>query len=237
MTSRVSCGVRCGYSNACSRPWWLIMGGEPAVKWRSEALRSITCSRTSAKSNSIRSPIGWRVRLRDPCYLGYGRDSVLDLLEAVRTERSHALRDGDLANFVGLGALDREVADLVRDRHNLVEAGPALVAGAAAAAAAHGLVRLEVEGHVEPGLLERRDAQHGPALAVRAELAHEPLGDDTHDRRGAQERLDVHFGEARDRRRRVVRVQRRQHEVAGERRLDRDLGRLAVADLADHDHV
>ena len=36
---------------------------------------------------------------------------------------------------------------------------------------------------------------------------------------------------------RVVGVQRREHEVAGERRLDRDLRGLAVADLADHDHV
>ena len=30
---------------------------------------------------------------------------------------------------------------------------------------------------------------------------------------------------------------RREHQVAGERRLDRDLRRLVVADLADHDHV
>ena len=37
--------------------------------------------------------------------------------------------------------------------------------------------------------------------------------------------------------RRVVGVQRREHEVAGERRLDGDLRRLAVADLADHDDV
>ena len=38
-------------------------------------------------------------------------------------------------------------------------------------------------------------------------------------------------------RRRVVGVQRREHQVAGQRRLDRDLRRLAVADLADHDDV
>ncbi len=38
-------------------------------------------------------------------------------------------------------------------------------------------------------------------------------------------------------RRRVVRVQRREDEVAGERGLDRDLGGLDVADLADHHHV
>src|ERR671923_361336 len=152
------------------------MGGEPAVRWRSEAFRSITCSRTSAKSKSIRSPIGWRVGLRDPCHLGNGRDSVFDLLEAVRAQWTHPLGDGHLANFLGRGALHREVANLVRDRHDLVEAGTALVAGAAAAAAADGLVGLEVESHVEAGLLERRDAQHGPALAVGAELADEPLG-------------------------------------------------------------
>src|SRR5215208_996208 len=140
------------------------MGGEPAVRWRSEALRSITCSRTSAKSKSIRSPIGWRVGLRDPCHLGNGRDSVFDLLEAVCAQWTHPLRDGDLPNLLRRGTLDREVADLVRDRHDLVEAGPALVAGAAAAAAADRFVGLEVEGHVEAGGLERGDAQHGAAL-------------------------------------------------------------------------
>ena len=36
---------------------------------------------------------------------------------------------------------------------------------------------------------------------------------------------------------RVVRVERREDEVAGERRLDRDLGGLLVADLADQDDV
>ena len=32
-------------------------------------------------------------------------------------------------------------------------------------------------------------------------------------------------------------MQRREHHVARERRVDRDLGRLAVADFADHDDV
>ena len=36
---------------------------------------------------------------------------------------------------------------------------------------------------------------------------------------------------------RVVGVQRREHQVAGERGLDGDLGGLEVADLADHDDV
>ena len=75
------------------------------------------------------------------------------------------------------------------------------------------------------------------ALARRAELAREPLRDDALERGGDEERLDPHLGQARDRRRRVVGVQRREHEVTGQRGLDRDLRRLAVADLADHDHV
>ena len=36
---------------------------------------------------------------------------------------------------------------------------------------------------------------------------------------------------------RVVGVQRREHQVAGERRLDRHVGGLEVADLAHHDDV
>src|SRR5918997_3693167 len=119
MTTRVSRCDRSGLSNACSRPWWRIMGGEPAVRWRSEAFRSITCSRTSAKSKSMVSPIGWRARLRDSCHLGDGRHAVLDLFEAVRAQRAHALRDGHLANLLGRGALDREVTDLVGDGHDL----------------------------------------------------------------------------------------------------------------------
>ena len=74
-------------------------------------------------------------------------------------------------------------------------------------------------------------------LAVLAERARQALGDDAVDRARDEERLDPHLDQAGDRRRRVVGVQRREDEVAGERRLDRDLRRLAVADLADHDDV
>ena len=52
-----------------------------------------------------------------------------------------------------------------------------------------------------------------------------------------QERLDAHVGRRVTRADGVVGVQRREHEVAGERRLHRDLRGLEVADLADHDDV
>ena len=73
--------------------------------------------------------------------------------------------------------------------------------------------------------------------AVRAELACEALREHAGDGGAREERLHAHLVQARERARRVVRVQRREHEVAGEGGLDRDLGGLAVADLADHHHV
>ena len=47
----------------------------------------------------------------------------------------------------------------------------------------------------------------------------------------------LHLDQARDRARRVVRVDRGQHEVAGHRGVNGDFRRFLVADLADHDHV
>ena len=46
-----------------------------------------------------------------------------------------------------------------------------------------------------------------------------------------------YYDQARRRAHRVVGVQRGEHQVPGEARLDRDLRGLEVADLADHDHV
>ena len=52
--------------------------------------------------------------------------------------------------------------------------------------------------------------------------------------RGAdEERFDAHLGQPRHRAGRIVGVQRREHEVTGERGLDGDLRGLVVADLTD----
>ncbi len=74
-------------------------------------------------------------------------------------------------------------------------------------------------------------------LALRADAAHEPLGADQVHGAGDEERLDSHVHEAADRPGRVVGVQGREHEMAGQRRLDRDLRRLEVANLANEDDV
>ena len=73
--------------------------------------------------------------------------------------------------------------------------------------------------------------------AALAQHAHQPLRDRRDQRRRDQERLDAHVDQPRDRARPIVGVERREHQVAGEAGLDRDLGGLEVADLADQDHV
>src|SRR5207237_33453 len=68
--------------------------------------------------------------------------------------------------------------------------------------------------------------------AMRAQLAREPLGEDAAHSGAGEERLHAHLVQAGERAGGVVRVQRREHEVAGERRFDRDLGGLVGANLA-----
>src|SRR3954454_20425219 len=138
------------------------MGGAPAVRWRSEALASMTSSRISAKSKSIWGPYRHRSLGRDPCHLRDRGDPEPDLVEAVVAQEPHALLDRLVANLIGTALLDGHVADLVGHRHDLVDADAALVAGVRAACAADRLVRLDVErGLVEVGGLERLRRQHG----------------------------------------------------------------------------
>ena len=76
-----------------------------------------------------------------------------------------------------------------------------------------------------------------PRLAVAAQGAHEALRGDAVQGRGQQVVFRAHVEQARDRAGRVVGVQGRKDQMAGQGRLDRDLGGLDVADLADHHDV
>src|SRR5204862_5647674 len=73
--------------------------------------------------------------------------------------------------------------------------------------------------------------------APDAEAPHETLRDHPLHRRGDLIAGGADVDESSDRAHRVVGMERGEDEVAGERGLDRDLRRLAVADLADEDDV
>ena len=73
--------------------------------------------------------------------------------------------------------------------------------------------------------------------AIRAHDAHEPLREHRRERVGDDPRLDAEIDEPDDGLDGVGRVERREHEVPRERRLQRDARGLGVADLADEDDV
>ena len=74
-------------------------------------------------------------------------------------------------------------------------------------------------------------------FALRAEPAQEPLRQDTFERGGNQKCLDAHIQQPRDRAGRVIRMERAEHLVAGQRGANRDLGCFRIPDLAHHHHV
>ena len=165
-----------------------------------------------------------------------------------------------------VGVLQDEAAHIVVDDHQLVDPAPTYEAFARAFIAAARFVEHRRIRHLGAGMqvgsaigqIARRElspffpAQRAcidPELdelvfggrvglaAVGTQNAHQALGEDPDDAGAHQEWLHAHVDQAGDSARRVVGVNGGQHQVTGERCLDRDLRRLFVADLADHDDV
>src|SRR6185437_3143214 len=167
-------------------------------------------------------------------------DSGPDLAKSGLPQRTDAFAACLLGDVERIAVAHDDLAHLVADRHHFVDADAALVAGALAVVAPRRAERLPGPVEVrlgESGAQQRfgRDVLGTPAL--RAELAREALRGDQVDRRCDVERGDTHVEEPRQRRRGIVGVHGRQHQVPGLRGLDRDVGGLEVADLADHDDV
>ena len=145
---------------------------------------------------------------------------------------------GDL---LGRGAGDRQPLDLLGHRHHLVQGHPAAVAGAAAGGAAAGPVERRQRRRprstgsrcrAAPGPSARRAAgsartASGTAAGRARRRAAEPTRNGSMPISTSRVTADG----------RVVGVQRGEHQVAGERGLDGDLGGLVVADLADQHDV
>ena len=163
-----------------------------------------------------------------------------DLGHAVLAQRDHPLLAGDRADLGRRGAGHGEPLDLLGHEHHLVQRQPALVAGLRARGQPTGRHRVGTgssSGRPKRTAVSSSRSRLVLLGALAAQLAGQPLGEDGVQRRADQERLDVHLGEPDDGARRVVGVQRRQHQVTGERGLDGDLRGLVVADLAEEDDV
>jgi hypothetical protein len=142
-----------------------------------------------------------------------------------------------VAQLVRRGAVMDRTPQVRGDFHDLVDARAALEAGVVTPAASRALPerapRLALQARVAQDLV-------GRVVLGRARGADGPrqtLGHDAHDRAGEQVPLDAHVHEAGHGAGRVVGVERREHQVPGQRGLHRDARRFLVADLADHDDV
>src|SRR5579875_1977261 len=231
MTSRVIVPLSTGYSlSDISRPRMRRIGWAPTLRWRSEALRATTSLSSSAKSSSITAPIGARAPVVRPTRPGldermrrlsgraehaqdlrHRRQALAHLLETVIAHPAHPLRDRDVANFIRGGALERELPDLARHRHHLVDRDPATVAAATAARTAGGLVGLDVDRGLVAGGAQHLRGDDRALLAVAAERPRQALGEHALDRRGDQEGLDAHLDQAVHCGGSVVGVKRREH--------------------------
>ena len=145
-----------------------------------------------------------------------------------------------VAHLVDRGIHHDHVPQLVGDNHQLEQTDATLVARVVAHVAAHAADRTSC-----PALL-RASGPASPAVsgvgvdlfaALGADAPHQSLGQDRFHRGRDQKRRDPHVLEPRDRAGCVVRVQRAEHRVPGERGLDGDFRRLQVANLADQDLV
>src|SRR6185295_15409205 len=245
MKEMVSSGVSGGRLSGRRLPWRRTLGGRPQVRWRSLAFLSTTSCSSLLSSTAMSPPDGSFARpyFKEPeLYPGLspkaqgsvcdvlamgdrgdlfeGGDPVEDLPDAVLEQRHHPREAGLLLDLLDGFLLEHHVAHDGVHFHELEDALPALVAGVLAGVAAGPAVDLaaaQVLGaHVERG--ERGQVGLGvDFLAVRAEDAHEALSHRRLDRRGDQEGLHAHVDEAGEGARRVVRVERREHEVARER--------------------
>ncbi len=134
-----------------------------------------------------------------------------------------------------------ELAHVLGHFEDLEHAVAAAITGAAAALAAAGFVitspALKPITAKRGSLVESCGRQAARHLAAIAQHPHQALRDHGAQRRLQQKALDAEIDQPRHGGRRGIGMQRGQHEMAGQRGMDRNMRGLGVAHLADHDDV
>ena len=140
-------------------------------------------------------------------------------------------------SWVASPAPQNEFPEAIADLHHLEEPYSALVARVVAGVATPASIGEDLRGfgRRESRVDEAFNRWLGRLPALAADAADQPLGADQMDRARHQEGLHTHIGEAADGGGGIVGVESAEHQVAGQSRLDRDLGRFQVAHFA-HQH-
>src|SRR6266568_688230 len=168
-----------------------------------------------------------------------GGQTGADLRQSAFTQRYHALFPGHALDLRGRPAVHNHLADVVSKVHQLANRGPAVIASAGTfqAAGAFGEDHVSPLGRIEARFLEFVRRVTFGSLAVFADDANQPLGQDAVQGADKVVWLDAHVDEAADDVGHVVGVNSGEEQVAGERGLDGDLRGFLVADFAHHDLV
>src|SRR5947209_11558164 len=165
--------------------------------------------------------------------------TVLHGLERGIAQEAGAAGPGGFLQLAHRGAGRDQLAQLVVEDHQFRDRLASLVAGATALAAAAPGAKAERSSLRlrEAGFLEQCRVGAAILAAVRADEPHQALRQDRIQGGNEAEQIDVHVHEAADHVEYVVRVDGGENEVARERGLHSDVGRLRVAYLAHHDLV
>src|SRR6185312_14217123 len=147
--------------------------------------------------------------------------ACFDLVQAGLPQRAHAFALGLFPDLQGTAIAQDDALNFLADRHDLVDPDATLVAVVAGRASDRFVGR---PGSVDLVLPETRLDQCGVrdvdgGLAADAQPACQSLGGDQNDAGRNVERRNAHVAHARERGRRVIGVQRGQHQVARLRRL------------------
>jgi hypothetical protein len=198
----------------------------------------------SDTTNCSRSDIEYDIKFflvahrRTDDFLGR-RQAGENLADAVFAQRPHAHLTRPRPQHRGRRAVVNQLPRLIVNDKNFEDAKPPAVAGVVAIVAAEAFHQRRPLQHF------RRDAEgahfhvgrHIGRGAFLADFTDEALGHEAARGRRHQKRLHADVHETRDRAGRVVRVERGENQMAGERGVDGDGRRFEIANFPDHHDV
>ena len=177
--------------------------------------------------------------LGHPQHFFNSRASGFNLVPAVHPQGPHAFGDCLLGDGRGGRAIQNQWAKCLVQNQYFIDALAALVTQLPALFAADTMPKLRRFD------VRRRETDFEQVIpldlpfsfATLAYIPHQPLGHDRFDGGGDQKWLDAHVNQPGERARRVIGVERAEHQVPGQRSANRNFGRFQVADFPHHDHI
>ena len=162
-----------------------------------------------------------------------------DFDQPASPQRDHSLFDRFLFQFQGRSAHQDQLAQFVVDLHHFIQTRAPFVPALIARGASLAVINLGCFGFLGriPGVNQRLFRHFQFFLAIHADAPHQALRANQVDGSRDQKGLYAHVHQTADGRGRIVRVQRREHQVPGQRRLYPDFRRLEVANLSHQDDV